>query len=310
MKSNTGLSFQPFQTLIAIGGVLAMTMSASAAEPASAPALLVVAHGSPQASWNERVIKLVEKINHPGPKDVAFLTGKPPEHALPVVAARLDQSGAKEIVVVPLLISSFSEHYEEVRYFAGKRADLPHAEDEHGEPAAAAQLKTTTPLRLTTAMDGHPLLTRILADQARPLVKNAMNESLVLIAHGPNEDSENERWLEHLSAHATKLKAELGLRRVEVATLRDDAPKEVRAAATEKFRVIVSKAGEDSRVLVLPVLVSVGHMQKEIRQRLTGLTFEMADGGVSNHPLLGEWIVQQAGGQSEARLLPRVSLKN
>ncbi len=93
----------------------------------SRTALMVVAHGSREAGWNERVIKSVEAIPWDGPKGVAFLTSLSPEHALKNVAAQLDQPGVERIVMVPLLVSSYSGHYEEVRYYAGQRAEMPEA---------------------------------------------------------------------------------------------------------------------------------------------------------------------------------------
>jgi len=271
-------------------------------ESGNRTALLVVAHGSRDTNWNARVIETVERLDWPGPKGVAFLTGKPPEHALPRVASQLDQSAVRRIAVIPLLISSFSDHYEEIRYYVGQRSDMPgHAE----EPAprvksAAAQehqdaspLKTKAKLLLTPAMDSHPLLTRILSDQVTALVKEARSESLVLVAHGPNDEAENERWLEHLRIHARRLQEQFGFRRVTALTLRDDAPAPIRNAATEQLRSTVTNAGADSRVLVLPVLISVGPLQKEIRERLNGVNYVMTEGGVATHPLTVEWISQQ-----------------
>lgn len=263
---------------------------------------MVVAHGSRDTNWNSRVIQTVERLDWAGPKGVAFLTGKPPEHALPRVAAQLDQPNVRQIIVVPLLISSFSDHYEEIRYFVGQRADIPGHDDAPSSPghpdktqehASAAPLKTKAKLLLTPAMDSHPLLSRILADQVKPLVKDAHNGSLVLVAHGPNEDAENERWLEHLRAHAKRLQEQLGFRRAAEVTLRDDAPAQIHNAATEQLRATVKGAAADSRVVLLPVLISVGHLQKEIRERLSGLDYVIAEGGLASHSLTAEWIRQQ-----------------
>jgi sirohydrochlorin ferrochelatase len=289
-----------------LGGIGAIFLAApgtlNQTPSANDTALMVVAHGSRDTNWNSRVVQSVERLNWDGPKGVAFLTGKPPEHALPRVAAQLDQPNIRQIVVVPLLISSYSSHYEEIRYYVGQRADMPEHHEEPAspghpgkarEPASPARLTTNAKLALASAMDSHPLLSRILRDQVKPLVEDASNESLVLIAHGPNEDGENERWLEHLRVHTKHLQAQLGFRRAMAVTLRDDAPKPIRDAATEQLRTAVRDAAADSRVIVLPALISVGHLQKEIRERLSGLAYVMAEGGVATHPLTTEWIRQQ-----------------
>jgi sirohydrochlorin ferrochelatase len=284
-----------FSRLVTAFASLVVAASTAAAADNSTTALMVVAHGSRSTDWNNRVIQTVEKLDWSGPKAVAFLTSSSPEHKLEQVAAQLDQSGVIRIVVVPLLVSSFSGHYEEIRYYVGQRKDLPHDGGEaDAEHATAEPLKTEAPLFLTAAMDGHPLVSRILADDLKPFIKNAGKQSVVLVAHGPNEDGENEQWLKHLNAHAQRLKEQFGLRRVEVVTLRDDAPKPIRDAATAQLHAAVEKAKDDSQVLVLPVLISVGHIQKEIQMRLEGLEFTMVEGGLANHPLAAEWVRQQA----------------
>ncbi len=265
---------------------------------ASADALLVVAHGARQPGWNERVMRLVNHIQWPGPKGVAFLTTSTPQQDLASVAARLDRAGVNRIIVVPLLVSSFSDHYEEIRYYAGERTEAPaHV---HGEP-----LKTNAKLILTGGMDDDALLARILADQARSISTDPNGESLILVAHGPNGDSDNERWLRCLKAHATYLQQSVGFRRVWFTTLRDDSPKAVRDAATAALREKVRAASKDTKVLVVPVLVSVGRLQSEIKKRLEGLAFQMSASGIADHPLAAEWIRQQgarAGHSNNSRL--------
>ena len=155
-------------------------------------------------------------------------------------------------------------------------------------------MKTKAELMLAPAMDDHPLVSEILLNYARSLSQQPGMESLVLVAHGPNEDAENEKWLEHLRAHADRIQEQLGFRRVEVVTLRDDAPQAVRDAATEELRAVVRQAGENSKVLILPVLISVGDIQRKIRERLDGLPYVMSEKGLLEHSLAAEWIRQQA----------------
>lgn len=127
-------------------------------------------------------------------------------------------------------------------------------------------------------------------------------ESVILVAHGPNGDADNERWLACLKAHATYMQQSNGFRRVDFITLRDDAPKAVRDAATAALREKVRTASMDTRALIVPVLISVGHVQSEIGKRLEGLAFKMSASGISEHPLAAEWIREQA-----ARVGPRIT---
>ena len=265
-------------------------------------ALLVVAHGARAEGWNERVIQMMDKIDWAGPKGVAFLTPRTPDQELTKVAERLDKAGARRIVIVPLLVSSFSDHYEEIRYYGRDRKDAP--EHYTHEP-----LKTRAELLVTPAMDSDRLLGRVLADQLRSTSKDPKNESVILVAHGPNEETDNEKWLACLKVQAAYLQWALGFRRVDAATIRDDAPKPIKDAAVAILRDRVKSYGEDTKVLIQPVLISTGHVQSEIATLLKGLNFTMSTSGVATHPLTPEWVRQQAVTALRTRAIAQTLLK-
>lgn len=265
---------------------LCLRVVAGSAEASHKSGLVIVAHGA-STTWNERVLQVAEKVDWPGPKGVVFLMKAPPENDLATVMARIEQAGVERIVVVPLLVSSFSNHFEEIRYYTGARTTPP--EHAHHKP-----VKTRARLVMTSAMDDHELISQVLASQARQISTRPDGETLVLVAHGPNDEAENRVWLEKLSQHAARIQKELPFRKIEVTTLRDDAPKPVRDAATEQLRGMVKSASAEGRVLVVPVLVSVGHIQKQIRERLAGLDYTMAEFGIASQPEAEKWIRAQA----------------
>jgi hypothetical protein len=113
------------KTLFTIAAALAIAASSPLSAQTPQDALLVLAHGARMEGWNERVIQIVDKVEWPGPKAVAFLTPRTLGQELAAAAERLDKTGVKRIVVVPFLVSSFSGHYEEIRYYTGDRKDAP-----------------------------------------------------------------------------------------------------------------------------------------------------------------------------------------
>jgi sirohydrochlorin cobaltochelatase len=264
-------------------GMVALTAACAVAQDG----LLVVAHGARAGAWNDRVLQMMQKVDWSGPKAVGFLTPRNPEEALAAAAARLDAAGVKRIVLVPLMVSSFSTHYEEIRYYAGDRKTAP--EHHTQEP-----LKTRAELLLTSAMDADRLLGLILADQLRTVSTRPESESVMLVAHGPNGDADDAKWLACLKVLAAMVQSSVGFKRVDAATVRDDAPKVVKDAAVAGLRDRVKTYAADSTVLVQPVLISSGHVQAEIVELLKGLEFQMSKSGVSNHPLAPEWVRQQA----------------
>jgi hypothetical protein len=75
--------------------------------------------------------------------------------------ARLVRDGAREIVVVPLMVSSHGSHYRQIRYYAGELDSLPPelaAHDHHSAHAAPG-----VPMRVTPALDAAPELAEALA---------------------------------------------------------------------------------------------------------------------------------------------------
>jgi sirohydrochlorin cobaltochelatase len=274
-------------SLTAAAAFCALTSFPVSAQTPDDDALLVIAHGARAEGWNERVIQMMEKVDWAGPKGVAFLTPRTPNQDLVKVAERLDKAGAKRIVIVPLLVSSFSDHYEEIRYYGRDRKDAP-------DHFTHEPLATRAQIVVTPAMDSDRLLGRILADQIHSVSKDPKNESVMLVAHGPNDDADNEKWLACLKVQAAYLQWARGFRRVDAATIRDDAPKPVKDAAVAVLRERVKSYGADSKVLIQPVLISTGHVQAEIAALLKGMDFTMSTSGVAAHSLTPEWIRQQA----------------
>jgi hypothetical protein len=57
---------------------------------------------------------------------------------------------------------------------------------------------------------------------------------------------------------------------------------------------MVKRASADSRVLIVPVLISVGPIQREIEERLEGLEHASYPRGISESPLSAESVRKQA----------------
>ena len=117
--------------------------------------LLLVAHGAGH-EWNARVRETLAQVNWAqGPAGVAFLMGEEADSAgWGAAVARLVRDGAREIVVVPLMVSSHGSHYRQIRYYAGELDSLPPelaAHDHHSAHAAPG-----VPMRVTPALDAAP----------------------------------------------------------------------------------------------------------------------------------------------------------
>jgi hypothetical protein len=151
---------------------------------------------------------------------------------------------------------------------------------------------------MTPALNDHPLVASILTDRARSISRNAAQEAVVVVAHGPVKDDENKRWLADMASLATRVKQAEPFAVVEYMTLRDDAPKPVRDQATTELRALVERQlAEGRRVLIVPLLVSFGGIERGLRERLDGLAYTMPAAALVPDDRLVAWVLAMANGE-------------
>lgn len=267
---------------------------------------IIVAHGA-SAEWNAQVRAVAGKVQLNGPVAVSFLMG--PEAAttrFQDVALQMERKGVDEIVVVPLLISSHSEHYQQVRYLAGLTDSINsalHATMGHGglEPA-----RLRARVHVTPALDDSPVLASILAERARALATAPARQALFLVGHGPNSAEDYAHWMSNLRPVADSVRALTGFADVRVDLVRDDAPPHVRAEAVRRVRELIELQHRmtGDTVAVVPVLLSRGRVSRETFLRdLAGLPVRYTGDPLLPHDGLARWVEQRVsaarGGKPE-----------
>jgi sirohydrochlorin ferrochelatase len=222
---------------------------------------------------------------------------------------RLVARGVRQIVAVPLFVSSHSSVITSTEYLLGLRRAAPpdlasfarmdhsqgadsHAMMMDGSFDPTTPIKSPVPIRMTSALDGHPLVAEILLARASSISQEPKREVVVIVAHGPVPDDDNAKWLADMQSLAERMRAINRFKQIEYLTLRDDAPEEVRAKATAELRSVVERAtGEHNRVLVVPLLLSYGGIEEGIKKRLDGLTYAMSSQGLLPDERLAQWVV-------------------
>ena len=276
--------------------------------------VLLLAHGG-QPQWNARVTELAAKVDASKPTEVAF--GMATRATIQSAVDRLVARGVTEIVAVPLFVSSWSSVITSTEYLLGLRDEAPPAlaafarmshgpahgasgDGSHARHAAPAvdgttPVKSPVPIRMTPALNDHPIVADILASRARAIGRNAASESLVIVAHGPNDEENNRRWLADMASLSGRLHAKETFASVDYLTVRDDAPKPVWEKAKADLRAVVEKrTAEGRRVLIVPLLISFGGIEKGLRARLDGLTYTMATAGLMPDDRLVDWVLAMA----------------
>jgi sirohydrochlorin ferrochelatase len=228
---------------------------------------------------------------------------------------RLAARGVKEIVAVPLFVSSHSSVITSTEYLLGLRKDAPkdlavfakmnhplqgtaaaaahHAPHGHVPAAdATSPVATTLPIRMTAALDRHPLIGAIVADRAKSISAAPENEAVIIVAHGPVPDDDNRRWLDDMAVLAGQTKASAPYASVDYMTVRDDAGPALRDAATSELREKVSsQIAQGRRVLIVLHLMSFGGIEQGVRKRLEGLEYTMTTQALMPDARIVQWVL-------------------
>jgi sirohydrochlorin cobaltochelatase len=280
-------------------GASALAAQRSAAVDHSVGVLLV-AHGA-DAGWNAPVEALAAQVRAHGivrgPVGVAFLMGDSARtHRFQDVAADLVTHGARRIVVVPLLVSSFSGHYDQIRYLSGA---LDTLDDEmmHHLHMSGITRPTGVPITVTAALDDSPELAAILAERASAMAADRTHRALFLLGHGPNSAEDYAAWMKNLRVVADSVRRATGYASVSVELVRDDAPPPVRAEAVRRAREIIELqyAATLNDVIVVPILVSSGSVSgQKLPADLAGTHALYRSTPLLPDTILARWVERRA----------------
>ncbi|HEV8363913.1 MAG TPA: CbiX/SirB N-terminal domain-containing protein [Gemmatimonadaceae bacterium] len=284
-----------FRAVLGAAFIAALLPPASAAQSPKV-GTIVVAHGADR-EWNAPVEALAASLLTAGPVRVAFLMGEGAKTLGFAEAARqLEALGVQQIVVVPLLVSSHSAHYMQIRWLAGLIDSIDARLAEHMHHMGVEPAKVRVPIRVAPALDDATELGDVLAERASALAKSPREQALFLVAHGPNDAEEYALWMENLRRVAERVREKAGFRDVRVDAVRDDAPAPVRAEAVRRVRELITlqQAATQHDVVVVPILISRGKMTRStLVKDLEGLPIEYSGAALLPHPALARWAEAQ-----------------
>jgi hypothetical protein len=165
--------------------------------------VLVMAHGG-TPDWNKGVLAAVEPLKERYPIELAF--GMADAMTMQEAVQRLEAQGVRNIAVVRLFVSGES-WYERTRQILGlapgaperkpRTTDHSHAgHPPHEHPMAFWRVDTKASFVVSAQGLGEaPATGAILAERARRLSRVPEREDVLIVAHGPGDDAENEKWI-------------------------------------------------------------------------------------------------------------------
>ena len=265
----------------------------SGAQPPGPVGTVIIAHGG-DTGWNARVLEVAGAVRTGGPVEVSFLMGPAAaERRFQDVVSALESKGVSAIVVVPMLVSSHSGHYDQIRWLAGENVTLDSVMQHHLHMAGITRARTRLPIHVTRAMDDAPQVARVIADRALGLAPEPGGRALFIVGHGPNSAEDYASWMKNLRPIADSVRAWTGFRDVRVDVVRDDAPAPVRAEAVLRVRELIAMQRQltQREVIVVPILVSKGAVSRDrIPADLAGLPVIYGGEPLLPHPSMSRWV--------------------
>ena len=266
--------------------------------------ILILAHGGSE-NWNKTVDEAIEPLRKDCEVEIALGMAVP--SAMQEGINNLENKGVNKIVVVQLFISSYSPIIRQNEYLLGLRnelADEPmlmdHSSTGHENHSSMShnndetelkQLNHKSKIYLAEPLNDHSLIADILFERISELSNTPENETVILVAHGPNDEEDNRMWVKTLDSLADQIRDKnKNYKNIFCMTVRDDAPKEIYEIAKENLRNIVNQASKDGKAIVVPVLLSQGGIEKGIVKRLEGLNYEWSGKTLLPHTNITEFI--------------------
>ena len=277
-----------------VSGCATPSATRSDVSPNAKVSVLVMAHGGGK-QWDQDVLAALSPLKEKHDVEVAF--GMADAESLQEGVSKLESRGAKNIAVVRLFISgdSFRQETEQVLGLVAGAPTRAPASDEHAGHAGHSMefWRIDTGASFALSQEGlveAPEMGNVLLDRARTLSKEPTHEDVLILAHGPGDDAENERWLAELNERAATVRKALPFRRVHVETLREDWP-EKRATAEKRIREFVARASsENGRAIVIPFRVQGFGPYGRV---LEGLEYVSDGRGLIPDPEVTRWVARQ-----------------
>lgn len=167
------------------------------------PGLLLIAHGSPSAEWNERVLdfgrQVAEEVRKSGQfKAVRTAMMEMAKPDIPTAVAELEAEGCDRIVAVPLFVFPTGHTHFDVPAALGIYSS-PRTRAVLAEEGAQAA-RPNVPVTVTGTLSEGQVLRSYALDQVRRLSKSPKEEALVVVAHG---DPEHQLLIDRLMRQVT-----------------------------------------------------------------------------------------------------------
>ncbi|MFQ5588978.1 MAG: sirohydrochlorin chelatase [Nitrospiria bacterium] len=242
--------------------------------------VVLMPHGS-DFNWNETIRQNLKPLLERYKIEYAFSMADP--KVIERAVERLEKRGARAIMVIRVfsLAASFREKTE---YILGLNDAYRRA---------GGTMRVSSPAIFTTlgGTEDDSLLADIMLERAKGLSKNPEKETVILLAHGTDDEERNRHWMNNLATLAGEMQKNGGsaFKDIQYYTWREDWP-DKRDKAVEVIRQMIEIANRDggTAILVPERITGQGHGE----EFLEGLDFRYTT-GFAPHPNFVKWVEGQ-----------------
>ena len=211
---------------------------------------------------------------------MSMMTSKHIECAL----SDMRKNGAKKIYIVPISSTPHNTLVQQWEYIFRLRNDHAYTK---------VNSVQTDDIVFLDPISDHQTAKKIVLDYAQEISVNPKNEIVVIIAHGPVGETDNELELELMENLASYVLEKGRFNAVRPFTLQDDAPKEIRDRNVKQIKEFIENSRLDGKkVLMVSNLMSGKGIQRKINEDFLGLDYKFNSKGFLTHPLFKEWILE------------------
>lgn len=240
----------------------------------SRPGVLVLAHGSKEPRWVDQIDQAVAPLEG-WTVAIGFL-GQVKGRGVAEAVRRLEGAGVREMVAIPLFVSSGSTHLVELKYALGL-VERPPFETE------LQPIRHGCKVKWLSALDDHPLVEQIVVERVQALSKACHRETVLLVAHGSDQQGFREKWHKMLENLSNRIRQHFGFIKVDFATVH---PLTIRPKAEALAQL--------GTLLVVPLFLSPGYYtERYIPSQLEGLPAVYSGQTYLPHPLISRWLKEQ-----------------
>ena len=245
--------------------------------------VLILSHGVSDAG--DRIMtESVEALAQEYPTAIGYGMAMMTSSHLQAAIDDLEAAGAKTIVLVQTTSTTHNSMTRQWEYIMGTRDESSYL--------TVKPIETTAKLVFAPHMDDSPVVAEILVDHAKEVSVDPSNEALFIVAHGPEDDFDNELDLPVLESLADQVKSAAGFSEVFAINLQDDAIPPVREGNVRKLKRRMQQAQrKGKRLIVISPAVSADGLQHHIKQDLIELDYTFNEKGLSQHPKFTTWVV-------------------